>query len=315
MKFRLLLAFVLLTTPGLHAENPEKTVRLLTVGNSFAYNATKNLGALARAAGYRVIQGSANFRGCSLELHWQTCQAAEAGDPAGSIYPPAKPGGPKRSLREFLVSERWDVITIQQASTLSDTVTTYRPFARDLHDYVKRHAPRAEVVFHQTWAYRHDDPRFQNGQTADQMHAAIRSAYHTVAGELGLRVVPVGDAFALATTRPDWTYKPDPDFDFQNVKSPAVPLQEGSLHVGWRWFTPPLQDIEKFGMDGHHANAFGSYLGSCVFFEFLFGESCVGNPFVPEGMTAGQARSLQEIAHQAVQESTRSAGAISQNQP
>lgn len=300
MNVRFLLIIFLaasLSFPGLAAESA-KPLRILTVGNSFAYNATKFLPELAASTGRQVQIASANFRGCSLELHWKTAQAAEAGRQEGAIYPPATPGGTKRSLRDFLSVGPWDIITIQQASPLSNDPSSYRPFGPNLAAYIRRYAPDAEIVVHQTWAYRSDDPRFKDGSTPAAMHEAIRRAYHSLADELGARLVPVGDAFAIAGADPQWTYRPDPDFDPRAVRYPDVPPQPHSLHVGWRWFVKPTGT--KFALDARHANLFGQYLGSCVFFEFLFAQSVVGNPFVPPGITAGQARSLQEAAHQAV---------------
>jgi hypothetical protein len=54
-------------------------------------------------------------------------------------------------------------------------------------------------------------------------------------------------------------------------------------------------------MDGHHANQAGEYLGACVWYESLFGESAVGTRFIPEALDPAHARFLQETAHQAVQ--------------
>ena len=56
-------------------------------------------------------------------------------------------------------------------------------------------------------------------------------------------------------------------------------------------------------MDGHHASTAGQYLGTCVFYEMLFGDSVEGNPFVPPGLDPAYARFLQEMAHQAVSDS------------
>ena len=53
-------------------------------------------------------------------------------------------------------------------------------------------------------------------------------------------------------------------------------------------------------IDGHHANNAGEYLGGCVWFEILFGESVVGNAFVTPGLDKAHARFLQETAHKAV---------------
>jgi hypothetical protein len=54
------------------------------------------------------------------------------------------------------------------------------------------------------------------------------------------------------------------------------------------------------GMDGHHANMAGEYLGACVWYEVLFGESVVGNSFVAPGLDKAYGRFLQETAHKAV---------------
>ena len=131
------------------------------------------------------------------------------------------------------------------------------------------------------------------------MYDGLSDAYRTVAKELGVRRIPVGDAFYAADTDPRWGYKPDPTFDAKAATPPALPDQAHSLHVGWRWVTaggkPALQ------MDGHHASPAGEYLGGLVFSEFLYGKSAVGNGFRPEGMDAAYARFLQETAHTAVE--------------
>jgi hypothetical protein len=57
-------------------------------------------------------------------------------------------------------------------------------------------------------------------------------------------------------------------------------------------------------MDGHHANMAGEYLGACCFYEVLFGQSVVGNTFVPKGLSEEDAKYLQQAAHEAVQQST-----------
>jgi len=165
------------------------------------------------------------------------------------------------------------------------------------------------VLVHQTWAYRRDDPRFAAdrsppGEPADQeaMYQGLTAAYRTIAAELGTRLIPVGDAFHRADTDPTWGYRPDTKFDFKDARRPALPDQTHSLHVGWQWMRP-ASGTPSLRMDGHHANGAGQYLGACVFYEVLFGESVVGNAFVPRGMDAAYARFLQETAHRAVAES------------
>src|SRR5262245_36077570 len=56
---------------------PARTVRLLTVGNSFSQNATLYLGDLATAAGHVLIRRQAVIGGGSLEQHWEKARRHE----------------------------------------------------------------------------------------------------------------------------------------------------------------------------------------------------------------------------------------------
>lgn len=268
-----------------------KTVRLLTVGNSFSQNATRYLPDLAAAGGHVLIHRPIVVGGASLQLH------AERATTNG-VYANG------RSLKQELESDKWDYVTIQQASRKSHDIANYRPFAAHLHDYIKRHALGAQVLVHETWAYRCDDPWFttkspkpDEPSSQKAMYEGLSSAYRTIAAELGARLISVGDAFYLADTDPKWGYKPDAKFDFKNARSPVLPDQTHSLHTGWRW--SKKADKRTLGMDGHHAGVAGEYLGACVFYEALFDESVVGNKFAPPGLDPAYVRFLQESAHRA----------------
>lgn len=296
--FTLLAAF--LASPTVSAE--VGTVRLLTIGNSFSRNATNHLDDLAAAGGHTLIHRSIVVGGASLELHAGKAQTHEA-DPQkeAGLYTNGL------SLKDELVAEPWDFVTIQQASIKSHDLATYRPHAKWLADYIATHAPTAKLLVHQTWAYRKDDPRFTRpsgkpGEPASQeeMYRGLTSAYETIAAELGARLIPVGDAFFAADTDGKWGFQPDTTFDFKAAKYPDLPLQAHSLHVGWRWSKPENGGEFKLGMDGHHAGLAGEYLGACVWYEVLFRESAVGNAYVPEGIDPDYARFLQETARRVV---------------
>jgi len=279
-----------------------KTVRLLTVGNSFSGNSTHYLGNLAKAAGNVFIMHPANIGGGTMAQHWEKVEQYEhdPNDPRG-LY------NTKVSLKQELGAEPWDFVTIQQASIVSHDVATYRPYAKELFDYIHRYAPKAEVLLHETWPYRRDDVRFyadfrRAGEPATQeaMYEGLSKAYETIAAELGVRRIPVGDAFQMANTDPQWGYKKDMVFDFKNAQPPALPDQTHSLNMGWQW-AKQKDGTMKLTMDGHHANAAGEYLGACVFYEVLFGESVVGNAFVPPTVDGEYAKFLRETAHAAVE--------------
>jgi hypothetical protein len=282
-----------------------KTIHLLTVGNSFSHNATHYLGDLAKAAGDTLVLREDNVGGASMELHWGKAQAFEK-DPAdkNGRYTTGK------SLKEDLTGGHWDFVTIQQYSMTSHDLATYHPFAQELRDYIHQNAPDATVLLHETWEYRVDDVRFSGKpgkagepKTQDEMYSGLASAYASVAKELGVRRMPVGDAFHLANHDPQWGFHPPSQpFDNKHAKPGELPDQTHSLNVGWKWAAKPTSGPVQLTMDGHHASMAGEYLGACVWFEVLFGQSVEDNHFVPPGLDAAYARFLRATAHRAVQE-------------
>lgn len=127
----LIVLFLAADVPAAEAEvaSPAtaKTVGLLTVGNSFSQNATRYLADLATAGGHELIHRPIVVGGASLQLHAEKAQKHEqdANDKAG-LYANG------RSLQQELAEQRWDFVTIQQASLKSHDLGTYRPYAGQL---------------------------------------------------------------------------------------------------------------------------------------------------------------------------------------
>ncbi len=286
---------------GNSLEKP-KHVRILTVGNSFTQNATRYLNDITEAAGHLLTHKRLSVGGSSLERHAGMALAFEKDrtDHAAEYS-----GG--ESLQEALQADTWDFVTIQQLSIKSHDVETYRPYARQLADIVHRYAPQAKLLVHQTWPYRVDDPRFDGTPasvnepaTQQAMYEGLSEAYRTITTELSASRIPVGDAFWIADNDQAFGYRVDTGFDTLNATHPHLPNQTHSLHVGYRWVD--RDGKQELRMDGHHANLAGEYLGGCVWFECLFGESPVGNTFVPEKLDSEYAAFLQGVAHQAAQQ-------------
>ena len=279
--------------------DPAGPVHLLCIGNSFSYDATAHLRQIVEAAGREIVIQHASLGGCSLQRHWRHAVAFEADpdDPEGRPYGPA---ANRFSLRERLTSREWDFVTIQQTSGLSFRPETYQPFAGLLADYVRTHAPTAELLVHQTWAWGADDPLFAGGETTQQqMYERSRAAYVATGQELGARLLPVGDAMQRARQSPHWGVGPrDPDYDFANPVEPNLPRQTGRLTVGYAWRGP--EGNRRLALDAHHASLAGRYLAAAVWFETLFSTSIIGNSYVPDGLTVEQVRDLQDVAHATV---------------
>lgn len=295
LTLRLALLVVLVVAPSLVGARP---LRLFTVGNSFSQNATRFLPQLAQAGGHELIIGRAVKGGCSFQQHWDAVEAwrTNPDDPKAKIYG-------NKSLHEQLGTGPWDVITVQQYSLHSSDVTTYRPYAPKLVAHLKSLRPGAEVVLHQTWAYRGDADRFgliapkQNAANQREMYERSRGAYWEIAQELGLRVIPSGDAIWRVDSDAQWGFRRDSGFDPKTAVHPALPNQTHSLHVGYRWSAE-----KKLTKDANHANAAGEYLGALVWYGFLFNESPEPLAFVPPGVDAAFAAHLRKVAWQIVRE-------------
>jgi hypothetical protein len=285
--------------PAQEKNGSQQTLKLLTVGNSFADNAMSYFPKLVESAGDKVIVSKANLGGCSLERHVRHLKAYEANpqDPEGSPYGTS----PKFCLKQALQSDTWDYVTIQQVSTDSFKGETFEPYAGTLIGYIHKYAPQAKVVVFQTWAYREDYPDYgKDGFTQQKMYDALRKNYEKVASDYKLKIIPVGHAFQAARATERWHFTfPDPAFDYKNPAAKTVPQQPGSLNSGWYWMKPKDGGESTFTLDFKHGNDYGKYLASAVFYEALFGKDVQKAGFVPDKMDPSDAAALRRIAHDA----------------
>lgn len=285
-----------------HAEGP--TLKVLAVGNSFSANALHYFGDIVKASGNRVIASNAMIGGCDFERHMRHADTFEANpdDPNGRPYPG------KKSLKDLLTEQKWDYVTIQQASPKSFKPETFHPHADRLIAYIKKYAPQAEIIIHETWAYR-DDHSFWGltNLNTEVMYKGVRSAYDGLAKATGFRMIPSGDALEAARQDSAWgKFMPDPDFNPKTAVYPTLPKNEKrALHNGYSWRKNAKTGDFVLGKDCIHADAQGEYLIGCVWFEFFFKQSAVGNTFIPKGVTQDEAATLQRIAHRVVSEKQR----------
>lgn len=274
-----------------------KELKLLAIGNSFSGNASHYLPEIVRSGGSKLVFGHASIGGCSIEKHLKLALQHEKNpeDPQGKPY---KRNGVPASLKDFLTADNWQVITIQQASILSFRPESFTPFAKELCDYIKKYAPQAEIVIHETWAYRADDKvTYKNGFTQVAMYQGLVKCYNDTAAALGIkRIIPVGDAFQLSDETPGKTFVIDKTFDMANAIAPALPEQVNSLMVGYSW------DKGKIKCDYKHANVRGEYLAGLVWFEKLFNGDATKVTYKPKGINDDDAAFLRSIAHAVVTE-------------
>lgn len=253
---------------GNNAESQTPTVRILAVGNSFSEDAIDQyFHELCEAAGKRVIIGNLYIGGCSLERHLLNARTDSAayrfrriGHDGVTIT--ANPV----TLSSALQSDDWNYVSFQQASPLSGKYGSYADL-KPLIAYADNVTQgRPTYMWQQTWAY---SPTSTHGAfptyNSDQkvMYDSIMSATRRVMTDYHSLKVLIPTGTAVQTAR----------------------IASGNY------------DLTR---DGYHLDRLtGRYIAACTWFEAIFGESVIGNPYHPAGMTDEQARMAQEAAHSA----------------
>lgn len=291
-----------------------REIKVLGIGNSFTVNAFTYLEPMGNSSEKcHLTLGRAVIGGCPMEKHMRLAKLheTEPDNPDGKPYSLLVTDDEGKStrthvgLREMLTSDAWDIVTIQQLSAQSPDIANYRPYARELYDYIKRYAPQAEVVLHQTWAYRTDGDfdrvfRKKPGYGQKEMYRDLDEAYNTIAKELGVRLIPVGAAFQLAREiRP---FIPDTTTDPKTLTPPHLPKEKNSLCAGYYW---SKSDPPQLRCDTHHASIQGKYLAAAVWFEFLTGLNPYREGIEITGISDEDTKFLAGIAHQVVAEKKR----------
>ncbi|MBN2711397.1 MAG: DUF4886 domain-containing protein [Planctomycetes bacterium] len=284
-----------------------KTIRLLTIGNSFSNNALTFLADIAASGGEVTFDvGKASLGGCSLEKHWNIATYSEKHPEPKSYDLQKNEDGSsiKANLREALAFKEWDFVTLQQVSRKSWRRETFQPYLDNLLGLVRKLAPQAKPLLHQTWAYRTDTPYFtENSITQEIMHRRIVENYNHFSSETGCGILPSGEAVNRARQIEGRKFTwPEEDYNYQFPEAPVLPRQEHSLAVGWFWeITNTPEGVPEMRRDSNHLNRTGCYLAGCVWYEILSGLDVTSTTFAPEEVDGDTAKLLRSIAHETAQ--------------
>lgn len=245
-------------------------VKILAIGNSFSEDAIEHyLHGLAKAAGKEVVIGNLYIGGAALSLHVQNAVNNTASYAYRKIDQEGnKTNTPNTSISTALEDDDWDYISFQQASPNSGQYDTFVSPLPALYNYVKARAtnPAVKYILHQTWAYQQSSTHsgFANyNKDQETMYQGIVAAYTQAKSLINAHlVVPAGTAI-------------------QNGRTSVVG--------------------DNFCRDGYHLDLnIGRYTASCTWFEAIFGESVIGNPYKPISLTDYEKEIAQNAAHMAV---------------
>ena len=182
-------------------------MKVLSIGNSFSQDAHKWIHQLAKMNDLDMKMLNLYIGGCSLEQHWSNIQTnAEAYDfePNGILT------NWKISIESALELTDWDIVTVQQVSSKSGMPETYEPYLSGLVALIRKLQPKAEIWFHQTWAYEIDSTHsgfanYDNDQR--KMFDALVKASEAAAASIPAKIIPAGTLIQkLRETVPEFDY-------------------------------------------------------------------------------------------------------------
>ncbi|MBO5354526.1 MAG: DUF4886 domain-containing protein [Clostridia bacterium] len=216
-------------------------MKILSIGNSFSQDAQRYLHRLAKQDGTKMKTVNLYIGGCSLQKHYLNMLDDNV---AYDFEFNGEGTGLKVSIRQALVSDDWDVITLQQASHLSGRYETYSPYIEALAAYVRKYCPHSKILLHQTWAYEEESKRLTElalFATSKEMLSAVCDSYSKAAQSIKADgIIPCGEAMMR-----------------------AVELGIGKIH-----------------RDTFHASlGVGRYLLALCFYKFLTKKDITGNAF------------------------------------
>ncbi|MEA4888334.1 MAG: DUF4886 domain-containing protein [Clostridiaceae bacterium] len=223
--------------------------KILAIGNSFSEDAAAYLHDIAQQDGVETQVVNLYIGGCSLQQHDENITHD------ARVYRYDLNGSATDrpvSVKEALTEDDWDIVTLQQASHDSGLERTYYPYIINLSAYIKKYAPAASQMIHETWAYEINSSHeaFQRyDKNQDQMYRSLKAAYEKAADTLNLAIIPCGEVI-------------------QNLRR----LPEFDVAAGGR----------SLCRDGYHMHMiYGRYAAAATWYETIFKKNIMKNTYLP----------------------------------
>lgn len=296
-----------------------KQLKVLMVGNSFSVCVLKQMPRCAADAGHVLDLASLFIGGCSLKKHWGNIKKATdpnfkpysfsykyASVKAAKDAPVAKLGR-KTNIPQALQADKWDIVTIQQASPNSPFPETYEPYAEKIIETIRKYAPQAEIVIQQTWSYAPYVKILKKWQMTPQtMYSAIESAYAKLAERHKLRIIPTGYAIELYRKKLPVVYGTVLDeAGIAAIEKPGLlnfngdPVGSSAWKKGRKFDKDP--DMVKLRFDAKHLNREGEYLQACTWLATLFGCDVKKLTYAPKWLSTEKAVLMRTCAVEAAE--------------
>lgn len=216
-------------------------VKILCIGNSFSQDASRYVWGISRADGQEIKIVNLYIGGCDLAKHYRNMMGenrAYSFEINGMINTRVSV-----SIKEALLMEDWDYVTLQQQSLQSADYETFQPYLGSLAEYIRTMCPKAKLMMFQTWGYEEGSEKLASTvfSTHKEMFLSIKGAYEQAAREISADgIIPGGEAVLMAT------------------KHGNLPIYRDSYHM---------------------SKSFGRYLLGLLFYGSMIGENIKDNTF------------------------------------
>jgi hypothetical protein len=173
-------------------------MKILSIGNSFSDDAQHYLHNLAKHDGVQIKTVNLYIGGCTLRTHYLNMLDDAQRYP---FWFNGEATGLSVSIRQALISDDWDIITLQQASHQSFEFETYTPYLEELAKYVKKYCPHAQLYIHETWGYENGSKRLESVryESMSAMFADVKTSYQKAVQAISADgVLPSGTALMTA---------------------------------------------------------------------------------------------------------------------
>ena len=125
-------------------------MKFLMIANSFGVNLQTFAKQIAEANNFDLDIYVLYIGGCSLDNH---CRNIDGDVKGYELFVNGSSTGKFISIKDALEMDKWDVISLQQASHMCALVDTYYPYFEKVYNYVRELRPDSKIIFHKTWAY------------------------------------------------------------------------------------------------------------------------------------------------------------------
>jgi hypothetical protein len=236
-------------------------MKILFIGNSFSANATRYIREISQG---ELFVRNLYIGGCSLETHARNIE----NDAYAYEYQVDAKAIAMTSIKSALLSEEWDVVSVQQVSSLSGIYDSYFPYIDTVIAEVRKYRPNARIVFHRTWAYNYGSthPAYVDyNNDTDLMDKMIADTTERIAAKYVFDVIPCGVAV------------------YRGYQMPEFDIRQGGESL-----TAP---------DTFHLSAvYGKYLAGLVLYRFFTGKKAADVTFIPEEADHKLVKVLVKIA-------------------